>query len=133
MAEDQVPDLEPLPMDDDEEQQELPVFEIDEPIQIADTPAAPAGSKIQAFGAGAAKRAGAPRVEFKRPVNLTGTGATRCKFFHARLGPGPLEYMEKQINEWLDEEEIEVKYSTQVIGVLEGKHTEPNMFVIVWY
>lgn len=86
---------------------------------------------VKAFGArglGVEKKS-----NFKRALNMSGTGATRCRMFHSRIAQAPLEYMEKQINDWLDGELIEVKHVGHVIGTLEGKTPEPNVIVMVWY
>jgi hypothetical protein len=101
------------------------------PIQLveADTQKT---SKRKAFGSAA--RAGFEhKTDFQRDLNLTGQGATRCRVFHSRLSDAPLAHMESVINEWLDENEIEVKFVTQTIGTMEGKRTEENLLVVVWY
>jgi len=38
-----------------------------------------------------------------------------------------------QINEWLDENEVEIKFIGQVVGTMEGKTPEPNLIVTIWY
>jgi len=73
------------------------------------------------------------KSDFKRPMNLNGQGATRCRLFHCKVAEAPMEHMESQINDWLDDEGIEVKQVGHVVGMLEGKHTEPNVIVLVWY
>ena len=73
------------------------------------------------------------KAEFRRALNLTGTGATRCRIFYAKVAPAPMDYMQKSINDWLDQEEVEVKFVSQVVGVLEGKRSEPNIIVTIWY
>jgi len=106
----------------------------DEPISLADVAESESGvSKIKigrALGDAAKK---AVKAEYKRKLNLTGQGATRCRIFHSKIALSPLENMEKHINEWLDSEEIEIKHITEVVGVLEGKVAEPNLIVMVWY
>jgi len=89
-------------------------------------------AEMKAFGGGRSLglKAGA---EFKRSLNLTGHGATRCKVYYSKVSPPSLEFMESQINHWLDSEQIEVKQVTQVIGVMEGKTPVPNLIVVVWY
>ena len=75
----------------------------------------------------------AKRTEFKRePVN-TGTGAVRCRAFHCKIAESSIEHMENQINAWLDDENIDVKHVGHIVGAMEGKHTEPNIIVMVWY
>ena len=87
-------------------------------------------SKVHSLHASAL---GAGAHDFKRPLNITGTGATRCKLFHSRIAEAPLEHMQKSVNEWLDSDNIEVKHVGHVIGVMAGKSSEPNMVVMVWY
>ena len=73
------------------------------------------------------------KVEFKRPVNLDGHGATRCRIWRSKIAEDSLLNMETLINEWLDENDIEIKHVNQTIGMMEGKRSEPNLIVIVWY
>lgn len=120
---------EPKPLEFNEELQPLPVDE--EPLTIEEGSNEAGPSKIQSFGkkltdAGAHK-------ELTRPINLTGTGATRCRLFHSKVTVAAMEYMVAQINEWLDRDKVEIKYSTQVVGVLEGKNPEPNVITTVWF
>ena len=73
------------------------------------------------------------RTQYKRkPVN-TGQGAVRCRVFHCKISESPIQHMESQINAWLDDEDIDVKYVSHMVGAMEGKHTEPNIIVVVWY
>jgi len=83
------------------------------------------------FGAGLAQSV--KHFDFKRPMNLNGTGATRCRVFHSKIAEAPLQVMENHINEWIDAEEIEVKHVGHVVGAMQGKSTEPNIIVIIWY
>ena len=53
--------------------------------------------------------------------------------FHCKISAPSMEHMEGQINEWLDGHDVEVKFVTQVVGVLEGKMSEPNLIVTLWY
>ena len=88
-------------------------------------------SKVRALGARSPLDVG--EREYKRDLNVTGQGATRCRLFHSRIALAPLEHMEKTINEWIDDNEIEVKNVGHVIGVMMGKTREENLFVMVWY
>ncbi len=111
-------DLEPLAIDD-------------EPLSIEGGDDASDGtSKIRRWGGATDVVA---KTEYKRALNLNGTGATRCKVFHSKIAIAPLEFMQKQINEWLDSDEIEAKFTTQVVGTMEGKRAEPNLIVTIWY
>lgn len=110
-----------------------PGFQVEsEPINlIADSEAAAAEGKIKAF-AGAA--GSVRRDAFARKPTINGTGACRIRSFHGRLSAQGLEYMDNQINEWLDHNpEVEVKFVTSVVGVFEGKMREPAVILNLWY
>ena len=142
MSEDSIldPDDEPISLDDDD----------DEPISLDDGPASPADDEEESIklvesdegseltpGAlktfGAAAMGGTREREFQRPLNVDGAGATRCRLFHSKIAVASLEYMESQINEWIDGEKIEVKQVGHIIGTMEGKRPEPNLLVMIWY
>ena len=109
-------------------------LEPEEPISLEpdDKPGAPAHQTVRAFGSGAAKMGGGA-TQFKRPLNVTGQGATRCRIFNSKVALPSIEAMQHKINDWLDSDNIEVKYVGQVIGTMEGKLPEPNVLVFVWY
>ncbi|MCH7808459.1 MAG: hypothetical protein IIB60_04485, partial [Planctomycetes bacterium] len=45
-----------------------------------------------------------------------------------------LVFMSTQINEWIDgNDEIVIKFVTSGIGMFEGKHSEPNLIVTLFY
>jgi hypothetical protein len=70
---------------------------------------------------------------YTRPLNADGSGATRCRIFHSKIAESPIEYLQKQINEWLDGSKIEVKHVGHMVGTMEGKNPVPNLIVMVWY
>lgn len=72
-------------------------------------------------------------VELTRPVNVDGTGATRCRVFSAKLSAPALALMQDQINRWLDGEQVEIKHVAQVVGPMQGKTVEDYLIVTVWY
>ena len=88
-------------------------------------------ARLKAFGAAAIKTEKAS--EFNRPLNVNGQGATRCRVFYSKIAVAPLQYMENQINQWLDSEEAEIKHVGHVIGDLVGKTREQNLIVMAWY
>ncbi|MFK7758660.1 MAG: hypothetical protein AB8C13_01795 [Phycisphaerales bacterium] len=68
-----------------------------------------------------------------RSPNATGMGAIHVKSFHCRLTGDSLEFLDRQINEWLDAHpQYEVKMVTSSMGVWSGKLKEPNLIVNVW-
>lgn len=71
---------------------------------------------------------------FQRPLDPKSPFATRCRTFHCKLSDGAIEFLNMQINEWLDREKnIVVKFARSDIGMFEGKHKEPNMILTLFY
>ena len=106
----------------------------DEPISLveeSDADGAESGvSMVRQRGTGMRK---SQELTFKRPLNLTGSGATRCRLFYSRIAVEALENMQARINEWIDNDEIEVKHVCQELAVMEGKTAKPNLIISVWY
>lgn len=105
----------------------------EEPIGlIGDQEAAAAEGKIKAIGVGAG--GSVRREQYQRNCVNTGQGACRVRSFHGRLSAQGLEYLDNQINEWLDHSpEVDIKLVTTNVGVFEGKMREPALIVNVWY
>ena len=103
----------------------------DEPLSLEGGEKDAGSTSVKAFGG--QKPSFAPVGAFKRPLNLTVAGATRCRVFHSKISPPSLEYMENQINQWIDSDKIEVKHVGHLIGDMEGKAIVPNVIVVVWY
>lgn len=77
--------------------------------------------------------AGHHQEAWKRPTNVTGTGATHVRSFHCRMATEGLEFLDKQINEWLDAHpDYEVKNISIAVGEWSGKVKEANLIVQVW-
>jgi hypothetical protein len=130
-------DLEPVPVDPEpigpvpvQSDRVAPArSDLEEPISLVDV-GDPTESKVKTSRQGALDE---DAYRFARPMNKTGTGATRCKLFHCRIALAPLDHLEHSINEWLDTDDIEIKQVGHLVGTLEGKSPEPNIFVMVWY
>ncbi|MCY2924098.1 MAG: molybdopterin-dependent oxidoreductase, partial [Planctomycetota bacterium] len=75
----------------------------------------------------------ARKADFKRPLNLNGAGATRMRLFSSKLSGTSLAAMERQINEWLDTEKVEIKAVSSEIGAMQDKTKEDNLILCVWY
>lgn len=114
----------------EEEPISLPGDQEDEPLSLVDEGEG-SGRKVRAIGAD--HGISSATEAFKRALNVTGQGATRCKVFHSKIAAPSLEYMQNQINKWLDGQEAEVKIVSQVIGILEGKTPVPNLIVTIWH
>lgn len=133
--EDELSDDQPLALVSAEQQaeEELPPLEAplateaDDGERVSFSP----GSRIGGFSGQVAVTE--RKSDFKRPMNMPGTGATRVKLFHCKIASKSMENMEDAINEWLDDNEVEVKQVGHVIGTLEGKKPEPNVIVMIWH
>jgi len=110
--------------------------EAEEPLSLVDEEEVEkAGRKITALGAaGLAAQKLTDDSKLTRPLNKTGTGATRMKIFHTKMNDGASQFLSQTINEWLDgNPDIEVKFVDSTVGVWEGKHPEPHLILSVWY
>ena len=117
-----VPDDEPISIEPDADDEA--------PISLAE--GGPSGARaVRALGGASA--ADKRTSKFSRSLNVTGQGATRCRIFRSKIAIASLDFMENQINEWLDSDQIEIKHVGHVIGTMEGKRPEPNLIVTVWY
>ena len=88
-------------------------------------------SKIRTFQ----QQLGGKRHEdsWNRTPNVTGAGAIHVKSFHCKLTGDSLAFLDRQINEWLDDHpQYEVKMVTTSVGEWTGKLKEPNLIVNVW-
>jgi len=91
----------------------------------------PSGRKIRAFDQ---KLGGANHEDnWKRTPNITGTGAIHVKSFHCKLTGDSLDFLDRQVNEWLDAHpQYEVKQVTTSVGEWSGKLKEPALIINVW-
>ncbi len=138
-AEESDPQVERIPLDiDDEPIEDEPPIQIEggDPFEETNglTPKSEAPSKIHGFSAGTGISAKSKEHDYKRPLNVTGRGATRVRTFHTKLSDTAMNYVDGLINDWMDEHpDIEVKFSNTTVGVVEGKRAEPHLIITVWY
>jgi len=138
-AEESDPQVERIPLDiDDEPIEDAPPIQIEggDPFEETDgsTTQADSASKIHGFSAGAGISAKGKEQAYKRPLNVTGRGATRVRTFHTKLSDTAMNYLDGLINDWLDEHpDIEAKFSNTTVGIVEGKRAEPHLIITVWY
>lgn len=111
----------------------------DDTVPVIQTQKAPntaptaGSSKIRAFGQALAGGSARHEDSWKRSPNVTGAGAIHVKSFHCKLTGESLEFLDKQINEWLDAHpQYEVKFVTATVGEWMGKIKEPNLILQVW-
>lgn len=105
-----------------------PPVRLDAPVKLD------AGSpKIQAFEQRLGGK-GSHEDKWKRSPNVTGKGAIHVKSFHCKCNNESLEFMDQQINEWLDAHpQYEVKLVNTTVGDWVGKQgREPNLIIQVW-
>ena len=109
---------------------EIPLAE-DEPVEIVGLgETRDEASKIRRFGGQADT---VRKSDFKRSLNVDGSGATRMRLFSSKLSATSLAAMERQINEWLDSEKVEIKAVSSEIGTMQDKIREENIILCVWY
>lgn len=73
-------------------------------------------------------------LQFRRPTFHNASVATRCRTFHCKLNDVSIGHMDRVINEWVDsDDDIEIKFATSTIGVFEGKHSDANLIITVFY
>lgn len=90
---------------------------------------------------GAGSKAEAPQVVMPKPVEkkigekvVSTDRITGIKTFFAKLHPGALAFLDEQIANWLKENPgITIKHTSTTTGDVQGKQTEPNVIITVWY
>lgn len=100
-------------------------------LDLTDDAGAAGGDKsIRAIGSGSGIL---NKTQWKRTPNKDGTGATHVKTFFCKLRADAIEFMDEQINQYLDQHpECEVKFVTTSVGAMLGKTTEPALFINLW-
>jgi hypothetical protein len=92
---------------------------------------------IRSFGSragGITEVAGVNEAHLRRALLRDVPNATRCRVFHCKLADAAMNYMCEQINDWADaNEDVQIKFATSCIGVVEGKHADPHLIVTVFY
>lgn len=82
--------------------------------------------------------AAAPKPVAATPAPVMGTPAggriTGMKTFFTKLHAGAIDFLGEQICKWLAENpEIVIKQTNITTGDVQGKKTEPNLIMTVWY
>ncbi len=76
----------------------------------------------------------ATQHKFKRHLQHNECGAIRCRIFHAKLNDGALQFVQDQINDWIDQNpEVDIKHLNPNVGVVEGKSSEPHLIITLFY
>ena len=59
---------------------------------------------------------------------------TAVKTFFAKLHVGAIGFLDEQITNWLkNNPQVTVKQTNTVVGEIQGKKTEPNIIITLWY
>jgi hypothetical protein len=72
----------------------------------------------------------------KRPAEkiVSAERITGVKTFFTKLHPGAMDFLDEIITKWLkDNPGISIKRTNIVTGEIQGKKTEPNIIITVWY
>jgi len=90
-----------------------------------------------AAGAPTAGAVGQPVKPVAKPPTERMVSSDRImgvKTFFTKLHPGAIEFLDEQITRWLnDNPGIVIKRTNTVTGMIQGKKTEPNIVITVWY
>ena len=82
-----------------------------------------------------------PKIELEKPRAkkpaekiVSSERITGVKTFFTKLHAGSIDFLDGQINAWLkDNPGIKIKKTNTTTGEVQGKKTEPNIIVTVWY
>lgn len=82
-----------------------------------------------------------PKIEVPKPVaqkpaaKVTSSDRiTSVKTFFTKLHPGAINFLDEQITKWLAENpEVAIKRTNIITGEIQGKKTDPNIIITVWY
>jgi len=145
-----VPNLDrPIPLNDDLDKP-IPFDDFDKPIPLdnvapskANVSHAPLNLGGPPAAAPAAARAAAPAAQIRMPKGAVTKAAaqatsseriTGMKTFFTKLHGGAILFLEEQIGSWLKENPgVVIKQTNITTGDVQGKKTEPNIIITVWY
>ncbi len=77
-----------------------------------------------------------PSAPVAKPSEKMAAGEriTAVKTFFAKLHVGAIEFLDEQITNWLKSNpDVNVKQTNTVVGEVQGKKTEPNIIISIWY
>lgn len=77
--------------------------------------------------------AAAAAMQAVRKADTSGR-ITAVKTFFTKLHSGAIAFLEQQITTWLkDNPDVVVKKTNVIMGEVQGKKTEPNIIITIWY
>src|SRR4030042_5946846 len=80
----------------------------------------------------------APKPVAAKPMDshvpVAAARVTCVKTFFTKLHAGAIEFLDEQINKWLQENPgVRIKMTNTTTGEIQGKKTEPHIIIHVWY
>jgi len=94
------------------------------PLNLGGGDSTPAAPKIKATS-GVVK----PAEAASSTERITGV-----RTFFTKLHSGAIDFLDGQITKWLkDNPGVTIKRTNTVVGEVQGKKTEPNIIVTIWY
>ena len=103
------------------------------PFPLAPVEGADADASIESASAPQPETASGESAFVEASIE-TGAGARHVRTFHAKLSEAALRHLDEQVNSWLkDNPTVKVKFANTTVGLFEGKHSEPNLVLTVFY
>lgn len=110
------PDIKPIPFDDDAGSAE-----------VSHSPLNLGGGTAEVSDVGLT-------AQRRQKVSSSRERITGVKTFFAKLHPGAMDFLDKQIANWLKNNPgLVVKRTNTTTGEVQAKKTEPNIIITVWY
>ena len=114
---------------------------LDQPIPLGDAGVGETSVSHSPLNLGGSAPAAAPKIEMPKPVPKKPTEKVvstdrivGVKTFFTKLHAGAINFLDEQITKWLSENpDIAIKRTNTVTGPIQGKKTEPNIIITVWY
>ncbi len=121
----------PIPLDQD----------LDKPIPLEDISIGGGGVSHAPLDLGGSSPVEMPKIEVPKPVAkkptekaVSSERITGIKTFFTKLHPGAINFLDEQITKWLAENpEVVIKRTNIITGEIQGKKTDPNIIITVWY
>ena len=121
----------PIPLDQD----------LDKPIPLEDISIGGGGVSHAPLDLGGSSPVEMPKIEAPKPVAkkptekvVSSERITGIKTFFTKLHPGAINFLDEQITKWLAENpEVVIKRTNIITGEIQGKKTDPNIIITVWY
>jgi hypothetical protein len=115
--------------------------DLDKPIPLEEIGIGGGGVSHAPLDLGGSSPVELPQIEVPKPVAQKPAGKvassdriTGIKTFFTKLHPGAINFLDEQITKWLAENpEIAIKRTNIITGEIQGKKTDPNIIISVWY